>query len=85
LEGGLIVGGLGAVGSALHGIGIPKDSVVAYEAEVAADSFLVMVNGAQKAIEYTQRILAATNARRVDVYSGTRSPEPGDGFITVRA
>ena len=85
LEGALIVGGLSAIGAALYSIGIPRDSVIAYEAEVTADSFLVMVHCAREDVAYARTILAAANARRVDVHSDTRAPEPADGFVPIGA
>jgi hypothetical protein len=46
------VGGLSALGAALYGLGIPKDSVVEYETALKADKFLLMVHGtAQEAVE----------------------------------
>src|SRR5580698_2474877 len=42
IENAAIVGGLSALGAALYSIGIPKDSVIKYEADVKADDFLVM-------------------------------------------
>jgi hypothetical protein len=41
----VVVGGLSALGAALYGIRIPKDSVVQYETTVKVDSFLVMAHG----------------------------------------
>ena len=34
LEGAVVVGGLSALGAALYGIGIPKDSVIQYETDM---------------------------------------------------
>jgi hypothetical protein len=45
VETAIMVGGLSALGAALYSIGIPKDSVIQYEAAVKADSFLVMAHG----------------------------------------
>src|SRR6185312_5115993 len=42
IENAIVVGGLSALGAALYSIGVPKDSVLPYEAAVKADSFLVM-------------------------------------------
>ena len=44
----IVVGGLSALGAALYGIGIPKDSVIQYETAVKADSFLVMRTARQR-------------------------------------
>src|SRR5271156_5233656 len=45
LENAVVVGGLSALGAALYSLGIPKDSVLQYETELKADSFLVMARG----------------------------------------
>src|SRR6202044_1844464 len=42
VESAVVVGGVSALGAALYSIGIPKDSVIQYEADVKADRFLVM-------------------------------------------
>ncbi len=39
LENAITLGGLSAIGAALYSIGIPKNSVVEYEAAVKADIF----------------------------------------------
>ena len=45
VESAVLVGGLSALGAALYSVGIPRDSVIAYEAAVKADGFLVMAHG----------------------------------------
>lgn len=45
LEGAVVVGGLSALGAGLYGIGIPKDSVIEYEAQVRAGKFVVIAHG----------------------------------------
>src|SRR5579863_6076483 len=45
LEGSVVVGGLSAIGAGLYGVGIPKNSVLKYEADIKADKFLVVVHG----------------------------------------
>ncbi|MEI9900656.1 MAG: hypothetical protein WDN31_11640 [Hyphomicrobium sp.] len=45
IESAVVVGGAGAIVGALFSIGIPKDSVVRYDAAIKADNFLVMVHG----------------------------------------
>ncbi len=45
IEGAVVVGGLSALSAALYGLGIPKDTVLAYEAAVKADGYLVMARG----------------------------------------
>ncbi len=42
VETAVVVGGMGALGAAVYGMGMPKDSVVQYETAVKADNVLVM-------------------------------------------
>ena len=55
LEGAVVVGGLSAIGAGLYGMGIPKDSVVQYEAALKTDKFLLMVHGTAAEVEKAQR------------------------------
>src|ERR1700679_353603 len=59
VENAIIVGGLSALGAALYGLGIPKNSVLQYETDLKADSFLVMARGSTAEVERAQRLLAA--------------------------
>jgi hypothetical protein len=68
LENAVVVGGLSALGAGLFGLGIPKDSVIEYEAAVRADGFLVMAHGEATDIARAKDILAETSASRVDVH-----------------
>ena len=85
LEGALIVGGFSALGASLYSIGIPKDSVIAYEAEVTADSFLVMVHGAQEEVAFARAILGGANARHVEVHSDAGFRETKDSWAPMSA
>lgn len=44
LEGAAVVGGLNALGAGLYSIGIPKNSVLAYESAVRAGKFALIAN-----------------------------------------
>ncbi|MDR3517915.1 MAG: DUF1269 domain-containing protein [Azospirillaceae bacterium] len=70
VEGAVVVGGLSAVGAALYGIGIPKDSVIQYEAAVKADGFLVMVHGAAADVARAREILGTVKPTRLDLHVG---------------
>ena len=69
LEGAAVVGGLSALGAALYGIGIPKDTIVRYESDMAADRFLVMAHGPDEEVDRAKKILTALNPTRVDIAS----------------
>ncbi len=57
LENAILVGGLSAIGAALYSIGIPKNSVVEYEAALKADNFLVMAHGTAEEVARAKSIL----------------------------
>jgi hypothetical protein len=74
-EGAVVVGGLGALGAALYSIGIPKDSIINYEADMKADRFLVMAHGTPDETARAKQILAQENPSRLDVI-GEKVAEP---------
>ncbi len=65
LEGAVVVGGLSALGAGLYSIGIPKDSVVKYEAALKADKFLVLAHGTQDEVTKASEILERTHATEI--------------------
>ncbi len=70
LEGAAIAGGLSAIGAALVGLGIPKDSVIRYEEEIRADHFMVMAHGTSDEVERARAVLAENNPNSLRVYMG---------------
>jgi hypothetical protein len=69
IEGAVIVGGLSAIGAALASIGVPHDSVIAYETAVAADGFVVAVHGDAAEVKRGKEILGTSNASQVAIHS----------------
>jgi hypothetical protein len=67
------MGGLSAVGAALFGIGIPKDSVIQYETAIKVDGFAVMVHGAANDSAPAKAILQNAKPERVDVHDAAAS------------
>ena len=61
LEGAVVVGGLGAVGAALYGLGIPKDSVLQYETALRSNQYLVVVHGTAADVATARTILGVTS------------------------
>jgi len=51
LEGAVVVGGAGALGGALMGMGIPRDSVLKYETSLKANNYLVIAHGTPDEVE----------------------------------
>jgi len=68
IEGAVVVGGLSALGAALYGSGIPKDSVLAYETAIEADGFLVTAHGPADEVARAKAILGTLGAARLDLY-----------------
>ena len=68
LEGALIGGGLGAIGAALAGLGIPEGSALDYEAELKSGSYLLLVHGTESELESAKGYLNGTDATRIDSY-----------------
>jgi hypothetical protein len=81
IENAIVVGGMSALGAALYGIGVPKDSVIQYETAVKADSFLVMAHGPTAEVARAKAILATANPSRLDVHAGVKSVQPADGLV----
>ena len=72
VEGAAVVGGLSALGAALYGIGIPKDSVIKYEAAIKADDFLVMAHGTAEEMARAKTILGTAGAMSVDMHAAAK-------------
>jgi hypothetical protein len=76
VENAIVVGGLSALGAALFGMGVPKDSVIRYETAIKTDSFLVMARGAKQEIAHAKEILSSVNPSSLDVHQGAKTAEP---------
>jgi hypothetical protein len=74
LESAVVVGGLSALGAALFGIGIPKDSIMQYETALRSDKFLVIAHGTSDDVTKARRIIETTGAASVAVHSGILAP-----------
>jgi hypothetical protein len=68
LTGAVFGGGLGALGSALYSIGIPRDSILQYETALKADKFLLLAHGTESDAEAAREILSTTGAERLDLH-----------------
>jgi hypothetical protein len=69
LEGAVEVGALGALGAGLYSIGIPKDSIVKYEAALKTDQFLVIVNGTAAEVAKAKDIIESTHPAQFSLHS----------------
>ena len=70
LEGAVVVGGLSALGAGLYSIGIPKDSIVQYEAALKSDKFLVIAHGTADEAAKAKSILQTTGAAQIADHPG---------------
>jgi uncharacterized membrane protein len=67
--GAAIGGSSGALAAALTSVGIPKDSVIRYEADLKANKFLLIANGSAAEVEGARKILAGLGAGQVEVHA----------------
>jgi hypothetical protein len=80
VESAVFVGGASALGAALYSIGVPKDSVIQYEAAIKADDFLVTAHGTADEMARAKGILATASPSRLDVHSGVKA-DPADRLV----
>ena len=69
LQGAFVGGGFGVIGGALASLGVPNESVVQYESELKAGSFLVLAHGSEQETLRAKELLAKMPATRVDSFS----------------
>jgi uncharacterized membrane protein len=70
LEGAVITGGLTALGAALYGIGIPKNSVLEYETALKSDKFLVIAHGTAADVTEAKALLGRTGPAKIAAHQG---------------
>jgi len=67
LEGAAIGGGASALAGALASIGVPRDSIIRYEAAIRADKFVLIVHGAaDRNADMAERVLSTSGAESVE-------------------
>jgi hypothetical protein len=81
VETAIVVGGMSALGAALYGLGIPKDSVLQYETDLKADSFLVMAHGTADDMARAKVILGTASPSRLEVHAGVKPAQPADNLV----
>lgn len=74
LEDAVIVGGLSVLGVALFNMGIPKDSVLKYQAEIGAGKFVLVAHGTAQETKTAHDILAQHDGNVVLHAPGTPIP-----------
>jgi hypothetical protein len=76
LESAVLVGGVSAVGAGLYSIGIPKDSIMKYEAALKTDQFLLIVHGSALEVAKAKDIITRTthpDQCLLHVHEGTKT------------
>ncbi len=68
LEGAAVMGGLSALGAGLFSLGIPKDSIVNYEASVKAGKFLLIAHGTASEVQHARNILNNSGAEQMHIH-----------------
>jgi hypothetical protein len=68
LEGAAVVGGLSALGAGLFSLGIPKDSVLKYEASIKAGKFLLIAHGSADEVQHARNILQNSGAEQINMH-----------------
>jgi hypothetical protein len=61
----------GALGGALTSMGIPKDGIPRYEADLRADHYLVIAHGTPSEVEHARDLLGQTAHERLDHHQTT--------------
>jgi uncharacterized membrane protein len=69
LESAVVVGGVSALVAGLASLGIPKDSALKIESEIAADRFVLVVHGTEQEVAQAQSILGATSPVSLEAHS----------------
>jgi len=68
LEGAVVVGGLSALGAGLYSLGIPKNSVIKYEASIKAGKFVLVAHGTADEVTKARDMLKTSEAEEIEGY-----------------
>jgi len=77
LEGAVVVGGVSALGAGLYSMGIPKDSIVKYEAALKTDQFLLIVHGTAAEVAKAKDIIETTHPSQFSLHAGKAAAAAG--------
>ncbi len=67
--GAAVGGGSGVFAAALTSLGIPKDSVIRYEASLKANKFLLIAHGSAAEVQRARGLLAEAGAKDLAVHT----------------
>lgn len=68
LEGAILGGGVSALSAALYSIGVPRDTILEYEAALKSDGFLVMAHGSAAEMKRAKEVLATLSPVQVETH-----------------
>ena len=68
LEAAVVTGGITALGGALVSVGIPRDSVIRYEAALKSSKFLLLIHGTEAEAESARQILQQNQAEEASMH-----------------
>ena len=63
-------GGLSAIGAGLFSMGVPKDSVLAYELAIKTDKFLILAHGTPAEAAHAREIIQRIQPAELHLHSG---------------
>ena len=78
VESAVVVGGLSALGAAMYSVGVPKESVIQYEAALKADAFFVTAHGTADELGRARTILADANPSSLELHHSVIASTPAD-------
>jgi hypothetical protein len=81
IEGAVVVGGLSTLGAALFSVGVPKDSVIQYEADLKTDDFLVMAHGTTEEMLRAKAVLGAGSPSRLELHTAAPAVKSVGGLV----
>lgn len=77
LEGAVMLGGLSALGAGLYSLGIPKDSILQYEAVLKTGKFVLIAHDSDVETIHARDIIKRTNPEALAEHQPSRAnPEP---------
>jgi hypothetical protein len=68
LEGAVVVGGASALGAGLYSIGIPRKSIIRYEASLKSGKFMLVVHGTPDEVIRAEQVLSGAGAVECDLH-----------------
>lgn len=67
----MVIGGFSALGAALYGLGVHRNTVLEYEAALKSDGFLVIAHGSKMEMKTARDILTRLNPLQLETHENT--------------